>query len=265
MDTAAMKSFLRHVSCAALLLASASSIAGGEKESSSIRPDLFFAWLSSVDDSEPVALNFKKRTDSLELTGHCNSGSPVYSFGRNARFTCKAQPYETDVTDSWKTARVTVKGPTPKSGAAQFGLFSLRPTRTTRWNTRVVTPDEQIAVKALIAGSKPHLRLPAKQLKLAAATAVSASEDGRTTIVVPGNVVRDAASEYHPQRHYVFVKEEDGTYAYRGMIPAKPVNYFDLDGGDLPAILVDEDCDGWCISLWSISKGVRNVAAFGGH
>lgn len=235
-------------------------------ESSSSRPDLFFAWLSSTDDGDPVILNFSRRADSRELNEHCRSGSPVYLHGKNTRFTCKAEPYETDGQDSWKTAKVTVKGPTPKSGAAQVGVFSLKPTRTTHWNTRVVTSEEQMAVKALIARSKPHVRLPAKQLKFATATAVSASNEGRTTIIVPGNVVRDIPGEYYARRHYVFVREEGGTYSYRGMIPAKSLSYFDLDGGDLPAILVAEDCDGWCVSLLSISaKGVRTIAGFGGH
>lgn len=235
-------------------------------ENSSTRPGLFLAWLSSVDDSEPVNLNFSRRADSREISEHCRSGSPVYLLGKNTRFTCKAELYEADRQDSWKTLAVSVKGPTPKSGTAQVGVFSLKPTRTTRWNTRAVTSDEQVAVKALIAGSKPHLRLPAKQLQIVAATAVSASHEGRTTIIVPGNVVRDEPGGYYARRHYVFVREEGGTYAYRGMIPAKPVNYFDLDGGDLPAILVEEDCDGWCVSLWSIStKGVRGVAGFSGH
>ncbi|MGJ7528065.1 hypothetical protein [Variovorax sp. GB1P17] len=259
-----MKALLRHALSAALVLASASAIAGGAMESSSSRPDLFFAWLSSTDESEPVVVNFDKRADARRLTEHCKSGLPVYSFPQNARFTCKVAPPAADSPDSWRTAEVTVKGPVPKSNALRFGVFSLKPTRTTRWNTRAITPEEHAALKALIDADKPRLRVPAKQLKLAEATAVSASDEGRTTIVVPGNVVRDDPGQYYAQRHYVFVKEE-GVYAYRGMIPAKPAKYFDLDGGDLPDMLVEEDCDGWCVSLWSVSKGVRKVAAFGGH
>jgi hypothetical protein len=73
-----MKSLLRHALCAALCLASASAIAGGAMESSSSRPDLFFAWLSSTDESEPVVVNFDKRADARRLTEHCNGGLPVY-------------------------------------------------------------------------------------------------------------------------------------------------------------------------------------------
>jgi len=239
-------------------------MAGGAMESTSTRPDLFFAWFSSKDSDEPVVVNFARQADSRALTAHCGSGLPVYSFGQNARFTCEARPHEADSPEAWKAAEVIVRGPAPKSGAQRFGMFSLKPTRTTHWNTRAVTPDEQAALKALIDANKPRPRLPAKQLKLAAATAVSASDEGRTAFVVPGNEVRDEPGQYYAQRHYVFVKE-DGAYAYRGMLPAKPTGYFDLDGGDLPAILVEEDCDGWCVSLWRISKGVRSVASFGGH
>lgn len=259
-----MKSLRLSALCAALYLASASCIAGEAKESSSTRPDLFFAWLSSTDDSEPVVVNFKEHSDFLRMTEHCKSGLPVYRYGQNSRYTCKAVPYDTGSPDSWKIAQVTVKGPTPKSTTAQFGMFSLKPTRTTRWNTRAITLDEQAALKSFIDVRNPRLRVPVKQLKLAAATVTFASDEERATLIVPGNEVRDEPGGYYAQRHYVFVKDH-GAYAYRGMLPAKPVQYFDLDGGDLPDVLVEEDCDGSCISLWSISKRIRSVAGFGGH
>ncbi|MGO1072750.1 hypothetical protein [Lysobacter sp. CA199] len=259
-----MKSCVHYAVCAALCLASASSIAGMEKESQSTRPDLFFAWLSPADQAEPVSVYFDKRANSHRLTEHCKSGLPVYKFQQNTRYTCKADWYPLDSSDPFHAVGVTVKGPIPKSDTHQFGMFSLKPTRTTRWNTRAIMPDEQAALKAVIDTDKPRLRLPRKQLKLASATAVSVSDKGRTTIVVPGNVVQDVAGYYHAQRHYVFVNE-NGRYAYQGMIPAKPTKYFDLDGDDLPDMLVEESCDGLCISLWSISKGVRKVAEFGGH
>lgn len=233
-------------------------------ESSSTRADLFFAWLSSADDSEGVVVNLQRHADFLRLTEHCRSGLPVYRYGQNTRYTCKAEPYDTGSPDSWKIAQVTVKGPTPKSRTAQFGMFSLKPTRTTHWNTRTITPGEQTALKTFIDVRKPRLHVPVKQLKLAASTVIFASVEGRATLIVPGNEVRDEPGGYYAQRHYVFVKDHDA-YAYRGMLPAKPVQYFDLDGGDLPDVLVGEDCDGLCISLWSISKGIHNVAGFGGH
>lgn len=246
---------------AALSLASASSVAGGAMESSSTRADLFFAWLSSADDSDGVVVNLQRHADFLRLIEHCRSGMPVYRFGQNTRYTCRAEPYEAD---SSKTAKVTVQGPAPKSRTAQFGMFSLKSTRTTHWNTRTITPDEQTALKTFIDVRKPRLHVPVRQLKLAASTVTFASDEGHATLIVPGNEVRDEPGGYYAQRHYVFVKD-DGACAYRGMLPAKPVQYFDLDGGDLPDVLVEEDCDGLCISLWSISKGIHNVAGFGGH
>jgi hypothetical protein len=259
-----MKRAAHHVVHAALCLASASSIAGMDKESWSTRPNLFFARISSVNEAEPVIVNFNKRADFYRLTEHCKSGLPVYRFQQNTRYTCKADWYTADSPDNWQTAGVTVKGPVPKSDTQKFGMFSLKPTQTTRWHTRAITSDEHAALKALIDDDKPRTRLPKKQLKLASATAVSLSDKGRTTIVVPGNVVRDIEGYYYAQRHYVFVHEQ-GVYAYRGMIPAKPTKYFDVDGDDLPDMLVEESCDGWCISLWSVSRGVRKVAEFGGH
>lgn len=259
-----MKSLRIPALCAALYLASASCVAGGAMESSSTRPDLFFAWLSSADDSDGVVVNLEKHADLLRLTEHCRRGLPVYRYGQNTRYTCKAEPHTTGNPADWKIADVKVKGPTPKSTTAQFGMFSLKPTRATHWNTRAITPGEQTALKTFIDVGKPRLGVPVKQLKLRRATAVSASDEGRTTIIVPGNEVRDIPGEYYAQRHYVFVKDGEA-YIYRGMLPAKPLKYFDLDGGDLPDVLVEEDCDGICISLWSLSKGIRNVAAFGGH
>lgn len=259
-----MKSLRITAVCAALYLASASCIAGGAMEGTSTRPDLFFAWLSSADDSEGVVVNLQRHADFLRLTEHCKSGLPVYRYGQNTRYTCKAEPYDTGSPDSRKIAQVTVKGPIPKSTTAQFGMFSLKPTRTTRWNTRAITPDEQAALKSFIDVRRPRLRVPVKQLKLAAATVTFASDEERATLIVPGNEVRDEPGGYYAQQHYVFVKDH-GAYAYRGMLPAKPAQYFDLDGGDLPDVLAEEDCDGICISLWSLSKGIRNVAAFGGH
>lgn len=246
-----------------MCLVSASSIAGMEKESRSKRPDLFFAWLSTLDDvvsvysDNPAALR--------QLAKHCESGLPVYRFQQNTRYTCKADWYAAGNQDNIQAVGLTVKGPVPKSNTRLFGMFSLKPTRTTRWKTRPITPEEHAALQAVIAVDKPRLRLPGVRLKLASATAVSASDNGRTTIVVPGKVVQDVKAYYYAQRHHVFVSQGE-TYAYRGMIPGKPTKYFDVDGDDLPDMLVQESCDGWCISLWSISnKDVREVASFGGH
>lgn len=143
-------------------------------------------------------------------------------------------------------------------------MFSLQPTRTTRWHTRAITANERSALQAVANARQARLPLPHKQLQWRKATVVTAPYGKRHTVLVPDNVVRDVDGYYYAQRHYTFVRTA-GRYAYRGVLPAKPVQYFDVDGDDLPEILVSEACDGWCESLWSVDKGVRKVADFGGH
>ena len=86
-------------------------------------------------------------------------------------------------------------------------------------------------------------------------------------MVVPGRVVRDPDAFYGAQRHHVFVRGGSGSggYAYMGEVPGKPDSYVDIDGNDLPGRVVSEGCDGWCVSLWSLAGGLRQVARFGGH
>ena len=56
-----------------------------------------------------------------------------------------------------------------------------------------------------------------------------------------------------------------GGYAYMGEVPGKPDSYVDIDGNDLPGLVVSEGCDGWCVSLWGVTGGLRQVGRFGGH
>ena len=89
-------------------------------------------------------------------------------------------------------------------------------------------------------------------------------------MVVPGRVVRDPDAFYGAQRHHVFVRGSGsgsggGGYAYMGEVPGKPDSYVDIDGNDLPGLVVSEGCDGWCVSLWGLTGGLRQVARFGGH
>jgi hypothetical protein len=107
-----------------------------------------------------------------------------------------------------------------------------------------------------------------RQLKWDDARSIQQPHDApgaRTTVVVPGKVVRDADAFYQAQRHHVFVRSSQGTYAYMGEVPGTPESHVDIDGNDLPGLVVEEGCDGWCISLWRLTGGLRQVGRFGGH
>ena len=79
-----------------------------------------------------------------------------------------------------------------------------------------------------------------------------------STVIVPGKIVEDREAFYYAQRHHVFVKQ-DNVHTYLGEIPGKPIKFVDIDGKDLPGLVVEEGCDGWCISLWSLTGELRNI------
>ena len=143
-------------------------------------------------------------------------------------------------------------------------MFSLQPTPTTRWQRRALNADERSALQALMDSHHPQLALPRRQLQLHKAVVISRAKGRSHTLIVPGNVVRNEEAFYYAQRHYVFVAH-GGRIRYQGILPDQPRDYFDVDGDDLPEILVDEQCDGWCISLWGIPKGMHRMADFGWH
>ena len=241
----------------------APSIAGMEKESYSTRPGLFFAWLSP--DEGAVLARFDRPAPLRALVQHCNAGRDVFSLERGTKYRCKFEVFKLPSgEDNWESAGATVLGPSPKSDTRQFGLFSTSPPRTTQWNIRRMVPPERAALEALLQSDNRRFGAMKRQLKLGDASVVSRPGGASFAMVVPGKVVRDEDAFYDAQRHHLFVNRE-GVYTYGGEVPGKPIKYVDADNSDLPGFVVSEGCDGWCISLWSLTDGLKQLGTFGGH
>ena len=252
--------------CLALIVALACvplAWAGEEKEGSSQRPGLFFAWLSP--DDGPVWAHFENPAHLQQLVRHCNARTPVFALQSGTRYQCKAElPPKSAGQEEPYAAALTVQGPRPQTDNPQYRLFALTPPRTPQW--LVAKPDaEQLgALQSFLKSDNRQFGALRRQLKWNAARLVRQPQGARTTVVVPGRVVRNREAFYDAQRHHVFVRGDAG-YAYLGEVPGKPDSYVDIDGNDLPGLVVSEGCDGWCVSLWSLAGGLRQVARFGGH
>lgn len=237
--------------------------AGSEKESYSARPGLFFAWLSPDDGA--VFARFDQSAHLQQLVQHCRAGRPVFALQGGARYQCRLEvPASGAAGQGPDVVGVTVQGPVPESDRREYRLFALAPPATPRWEVRPTAPDERRALLAWLQSDARRFGGFVKQLAWSGATSVTQPQGERATVVVPGKTVRDAAAFYEAQRHHVFVRTRTA-YAYMGEVPGTPAGYVDIDGSDAPGLVVAEGCDGWCISLWGLKGGLRQVGAFGGH
>ncbi len=242
----------------------APSAAGEAKESHSARPGLFFAWLSPDDGS--VVVQFDDPAHVRALARHCNAGRGVFSTQTGVKYQCKMEvPKNASGQEQWDSAEATVQGEVPQSDTRQFGLFSMAPVRATRWATRRISAPEVEAIAALLRSDTKQFGAVQRQLNLATASVVSQPGSPTLAIIVPGRVVEDRAAFYHARRHHVFTQNGSGV-SYLGEVPGKPVSFADIDQAtQLPGLVVSEGCDGWCITLWSLAGGLRQVGRFGGH
>ncbi|MBX9832520.1 MAG: hypothetical protein K2X78_05695 [Burkholderiaceae bacterium] len=252
--------------------------AGMEKESHSTRGGLFFAMLTP--DVERVMVRFDDKAQLQQLAQHCNTGKAVFALQAGGKYQCKAEVSKTTSgADDWEGAGVTVQGPVRQTDRREYALFSSTPPATPRWEVRKLDPDGRSALHTFLQSDTRRFGGLLRQLKLDDATAIRQPQGvagaagaplapraqvGRETLVVPGKRVRDADAFYDAQRHHVFVRIQ-GAYAYMGEVPGAPASYVDIDGNDLPGLVVSEGCDGWCISLWGLTGGLRQVGTFGGH
>ena len=252
--------------------------AGMEKESHSTRGGLFFAMLTP--DVERVMVRFDDKAQLQQLAQHCNTGKAVFALQAGGKYQCKAEVSKTTSgADDWEGAGVTVQGPVRQSDRREYALFSSTPPATPRWEVRKLDAEGRNALHTFLQSDTRRFGGLLRQLKLDAATAIRQPQGaagaggaplapraqvGRETLVVPGKRVRDADAFYDAQRHHVFVRNQ-GAYAYMGEVPGAPASYVDIDGNDLPGLVVGEGCDGWCISLWGLTGGLRQVGTFGGH
>jgi hypothetical protein len=236
---------------------------GSEKESHSLIPGLFFSWLAP--DEGYVGVGFYSEDKLREFVSHCQSDRLVYSLPLGSAYRCRAQLFkDPSGKDVWTSAGVTVQGPAavPVSDDRRYGLFSVQPP-SKKWAVRNLSLEESTALRILLTSDDQRIAAIRKRAKLHSARAVHSPGSDQITVVVPGNVVKEG-DFYRAQRHFVFEMRPERAI-YLGQLPGSPQMYVDVDGGKAPGIVVSEGCDGWCISLWQISSGVRKIATFGGH
>lgn len=245
------------------LVICAPSFAGEDKESSTRRPGLFFAWLAA--DAGTVSVRFDNPAQLRELARHCKAGNAVFSLENGSRHQCVLETPQLPAGEaSWESASVSVTGAAAPGDANQFSLFSTRPPVTTRWSARALHPQERAALEAVLQSDPRRWGIGTSPLKLRNASVVGRPGGSSAAVIVPGRVVEDRRAFYRAQRHHVFLQQGSG-YTYLGEIPGKPIKFVDIDGKDLPGLVASEGCDGWCISLWSLAGGLRPMGTFGGH
>lgn len=243
------------------------AIAGTEKESHSTLGGLFFAFLPP--DADQVMARFDDKAQVQRLVQHCNMGKAVFDLQAGAKYQCQAEVFKTQPgADDGDVTGVTVQGPARQSDRRQYALFSLAPPTTPLWDVRKIDPDHRTELQAYIQSDTRRFGGLSRQLQWDGARSIQqphSAPGARTTVVVPGKVVRDAAAFYQAQRHHVFVRGSQGAFSYMGEVPGTPESHVDIDGNDLPGLVVAEGGDGWCISLWRLTGGLRQVGRFGGH
>jgi len=253
---------LRWFSAGIAALAFATPCAAGmEKEGQSTLPGLFFARLPPGDDV--VLAHFEKAAHLRALVRHCDAGRDVFALRSGVTGKCKADVIKSPSGDMVEV-QITVQGTFPPSDTAAYDVFSTSPPKTPRWTTRKISGDEQRALKATLAADPKRFGAMKPHLKLSRATLAHKPGASEAVIVVPGEVIDDPEAFYYEQKHQVFVKR-GGAYVHAGEVPGTPAGFVDAAGAGLPAFLVETGCDGWCISLWGVSGGLRQLGSFGGH
>lgn len=241
-----------------LLLSSTPALAGMEKEGYSRREGLFFTFL------EGGHIGFETIEHAMNLHRHCESGNFVFRFKDQKKFKCHVTLRKREITnepESYGSIEI-LDGSKDPNHDWKYDLYSTMPTRNTKWQVRPLSQEQVTALTAFISSDdKRYGHLP-RQLAFGKAVSVSKASAVQMTIIVPGKWVR--SEDYEAQRHHIFVGSL-GNYRYQGQIPDKPTHYFDVDGDSFPEIETSASCDGWCISLWDISAGPKEIARFGGH
>lgn len=244
------------------------SLAGEDSESHVGRAGLFFAWLAPDDGA--VVVRADDAAQLRDLARHCNAGREVFALQGGAKYRCRIEVSKSSSgAEQWDAVSATVQGGAARSDTEtrQYRLFSTQAPHTARWTTRRIAATEVQALEGLLRSDARQGGPAKKPAQLAAATVVQRPGGQGLAILVPGQWVEDRDAHYRARRHHVFTQDRSGgRYAYRGEVPAQPASFVDIDGADLPGLVVSEGCDGWCISLWSLAGGgLRQVGRFGGH
>ncbi len=242
------------------------SLAGVEPDSSIERPGMFFAWLPWDGGPERnVLVHFEDPEMLRSLIEHCNASGEVFSLQTGASSKCRPTVFKSPSGDGYlDEAGIALSRSFPKTDPQQFDLFSTSPPRTVNWVTRRISTEEVTALRSLLASDAGRFATMKTELQVVDATAYRRRGGARLTIVVPGKTFEDPDAFYSSQAHHVFVKRGK-SYSYLGALPGKPIGVVDVDRSDYPGFVAAEDCDGMCITLWSITRGLHQLGWFGGH
>lgn len=247
-------------------LSSAVSVAGMPKEGQIAIPGHFFAWLPPTAADDIALIHWSNSSDAFQISQRCRNGGVVYAFQSGLPYRCDVHEQHWYPGDT-SVAGISVQGPPVGNGdTPKYDLFSLSPPRNSRWQTRKLRSEEAKALQSYLTANEARLGLgmPVLHIKLEGATVIARAAGKRTTVIVPGKTVRMPEAHYEAQRQFVFT-QQNNIYVYRGILPAAPSEYLDVDGDDVPEILVSEACDGWCESVWSVTSRAQRIGSFGGH
>ncbi len=230
--------------------------AGEERESVSFMRGVFLSF------EQGGLVSFDSQDSLLELVQHCSRGGAVRDHTRGRSYRCGTTMLAG--ADAYSPIRVEILGVAPRDEGEVAHVFTIQPRRPAAWQQRSLSAQEAQGVAMLIKADPARHGSLAARLDFAHAKAVSKPGSAFTTYFVPGEQVKDEEGYYDAQRHHVFVARR-GVFSYQGRLAARPTQYVDLDGDDFPEVVVEEGCDGLCISIWSVHSGPKRLGTLGGH
>ena len=237
-------------------LATVTSYAGQERESFSSMQGMFLSFeLGGL-------VGFDSGGKSLELMKHCETGGTLFNHTRKRPYRCKATaPADAELSGF---VRVEMLEVAPKDEGEVPHVFTINNGRSTSWEIRSLSAQETAAIVALLQSDPIRYGSFPKRLRFEEAIAVKRPNSVFTTYFVPGEQIRDDLAFYAAERQHVFIGKQ-AAYSYQGRLIAKPTQYLDLNGDDFPEVVVEESCDGLCVSIWSIHSGPKRLGDLGGH
>lgn len=224
--------------------------------------NLFFSWHPNQFHKSEIV--FDSSEQLRKLYTHCQMGKPVFDLLSGSKNKCSIDISKTEKgEEKWDSAMIEVLGkPKYTGGSPAFGLFSTTELPYAKWQQRRAQEGERSAIHQLLsAGKNPDWPNPLS-LNINSAWVVFLPDAGVRTYFVPGSHINE--SFYDATPHHVFTST-GGVFQYQGEISDKPIHYVNSGRDDSPLVITDEDCDGLCVELWSLSSGTKRIATFGGH
>lgn len=224
--------------------------------------DLFFSWHPNQFNRNEVM--FDSPDQLRKLYSHCQMGKPVFDLLSGSKNKCSIDISKTEKgEEKWDSAMIEILGNHKYAGdLPAFGLFSTTELPNAKWQQRPAVEGERSAIHQLLsAGKNPDWPNPLS-LNISSAWVVFLPGAAVLTYFVPGSHTDE--SFYDATRHHVFTSS-GGVFRYQGEISDKPIHYVNSGRDDSPLVVTDEDCDGLCVELWSLSSGTKRIATFGGH